>query len=268
MRKTKFLANLLSGSACVGALPALALGGMFWLAEPMPAHAVESETDTGASSEGQCGDGEGDYSSLVKRFEGSDNPAAINPTSTATGSYQFLFGTLKELGYISAGSTPGAGEGDWAGSVWTGKDGVYSRAEFMANEAAQANALSEFTEKNLTAIAGTYEVGQVVNGIPMTDGGAAIASHMLGAGGFKQWAASGFAAEGLDAGIAAAHGWTQAEYRDHLMKRVAAGGCYDPADITGGSGSIGEMPLIGLMPWETGYPIAAIFPGAFATLRN
>lgn len=54
-----------------------------------------------ASSGGQC---ESDnYGEAVLGFEGGGNQYATNPNSTATGSYQFLFGTLVELGYIEAG---------------------------------------------------------------------------------------------------------------------------------------------------------------------
>lgn len=56
-----------------------------------------------ASSGGQC---ESDnYGEAVLGFEGGGNQYATNPNSTATGSYQFLFGTLVELGYIEAGQS-------------------------------------------------------------------------------------------------------------------------------------------------------------------
>lgn len=139
-----------------------------------------------ASSGGQC---ESDnYGEAVLGFEGGGNQYATNPNSTATGSYQFLFGTLVELGYIEAGqSRPPSGAGDWAGIVWTGQDGVYSRDQFMASTEAQDAALERFTSQNLSAISGSYEAGQVVDGVPMSDGGAALAAHMLGAGGFNAW---------------------------------------------------------------------------------
>lgn len=217
---------------------------------------------------GQCESS--NYGEAVLGFEGGGDPYATNPTSTATGSYQFLFGTLVDLGYIEPGqSTPPKGSGDWSGIVWTGQDGVYSRDQFMSSSSAQDNALDRFTSQNLSSISDRYTAGEVINGVPMSDGGAALAAHMLGAGGFQQWAASGFSASGLDADIAAAHGWTQEEYLDHLMGRVAAGGCYDPSMIdSSGSGELQQdLPEIFLMPWEPAYTIPPLLPGTVAAAR-
>ncbi|MBW3243551.1 hypothetical protein KUV57_12835 [Epibacterium sp. DP7N7-1] len=221
-----------------------------------------------AGGSGECEDS--NYSEAVLGYEGGGDPYATNPSSTATGSYQFLFGTLVDLGYISPGqSTPPAGAGNWSGIVWTGKDGVYSRDQFMSSSSAQDNALAEFTNKNLASVSGSYTAGQVVNGVPLSNGGVALATHMLGAGGFQKWAASGFSASGLDADIAAAHGWTQEEYLNHLMGRVAAGGCYDPSMIdSSGSGELTQdLPEIFLMPWEPAYKVPPILPGTITSAR-
>ena len=223
--------------------------------------ATSASADDSANAGGQCS-GDANYSDAVLNYEGGGDPYATNPGSTATGSYQFLYGTLVDLGYINPGqSTPPPGEGNWDGIVWSGKDGVYSREQFMASSSAQDNALAEFTANNLNTVSNYYEPGQVVNGVPLSEGGVALATHMLGAGGFQQWADSGFSASGLDADIAAAHGWTQEEYLDHLMGRVAAGGCYDPSMIDS-SELLQDLPEIFLMPWAPEYQIPVIYPGS------
>ena len=229
-----------------------------------PAQASE---EAASSENGQCGESS-NYGDAVLGFEGGGNPHATNPSSTATGSYQFLFGTLVDLGYIAPGQAkPPNGEGSWEGIVWTGKGGVYSRDQFMSSSEAQDQALSDFTNKNLAYVKQFYGEDQVVNGIPLSDGGVGLASHMLGMGGFQKWAESGFSPEGLDPDIAAAHGWSPEEYQDHLMKRVAAGGCYDPANIdSSGSGElVQDIPEIFLMPWEPSYKVPALLPGTLGS---
>jgi hypothetical protein len=226
----------------------------------------------GASEAGEsasnCDAEGGSYSDVITRFESGGRLDATNDDSTATGKYQFLYGTLAELGYIekSASNQPPPGAGEWSNVVWTGQDGIHSRADFMASEAAQNAALDRFTQNNLTAISGTFTEGQIINGIPMTSGGAAAAAHMLGSGGFNKWAASGFSAAGLDAGIAAAHGMTPEEYNNHLMKRVAAGGCFDPGDIKSSGGAMEDIPAIFLMPFGEGVARPRVGPGQLQSL--
>ena len=236
-----------------------ALATSILLSSAPASFAVEAASgDAGACSGGD------NYAAGVLKYEGGGDPGATNPGSTATGSYQFLYGTLVNLGYIESGQrTPPPGAGDWDGIVWTGKDGVYSRSQFMSSSSAQDNALAAFTNQNLSAISKSYTSGQVVNGVPMTDGGAALAAHMLGAGGFNKWAASGFSPSGLDADIAAAHGWTQEQYQEHLMKRIATGGCYDPSLIETPGELVQDLPEIFLMPWEASYSVPPILPGTF-----
>ena len=232
---------------------------------PAPLRAAEGAAATGETGASACPEGS-DYNSLVKSAEGGAQAYfATNPTSTATGAYQFLHGTLEELGYIvPGGSKPSAGAGDWSNVTWTGKGGVNSRAEFMASQSAQDQAMNEFTQNNLAQL--NYTEGQMVNGIPMTSGGAAFASHMLGAGGFNAWAASGFSASGLDASIAAAHGWTPEQYNDHLMGRVAKGGCFDPADVSASEGSETDLPPVYLMEWKPLYRVPTVRPGLIAVV--
>lgn len=186
--------------------------------------------------------GSGNYADLVMGGEGGGNWSATNPGSTATGGYQFTYGTLVDLGFIKPGQkTPGPGAGSWSGIEWTGKGGVYSRSDFMANRGAQDLALNDFTQRNWNLISSNTPVGTTVNGVTMTQGGALYAAHMLGPGGYNQWASCNFQASCLDAKIASAHGWTQEEYKNHLMKRIAEGGGYDTSLIASSGGGAGGM---------------------------
>lgn len=191
------------------------------------------------------------YADMVAGGEGgAAGQYATNPGSTATGTYQFTFGTLQDLGFISSDSPAPTsfGESDWNNVIWTGKSGVTSRKGFMDSESAQKTALNDLTARNLKATAGSWSPGQSVDGVELTDGGVAYASHMLGAGGFNKWAASGFSPSGLDAKIAAAHGWTPEEYQAHLVKRLAEGSCTDPGEI--GNGENEDLPPVYLMDWK------------------
>lgn len=243
----------------------LAAAPMALLTGPAPAFAAEP----GALD---C-DGSQSYSDLVAKYEGGGKGAsATNPDSTASGSYQFTFDTLKELGFIKSGSLPSFGEGNWDGVEWTGKGGVHSRQDFFNSDTAQDLALSELTEKNLKAVEGLWE-GKTVNGVPLTAGGVAFATHQLGAGGFRAWAESGFTSAGLNATHAKGHHKNMSEaaaleaYQNHFVNRLAKGGCMDPGMISSGQNDVGPMAEVGLMPWdEHKAAVKPIFPGQMQSL--
>lgn len=202
--------------------------------------------------------GTGNYADLVYKGEGGGNPAATTPLGSASGKYQFTYATLKDLGYITSGPVkvpPGAGE--WSGVVWSGKDGVNSRSDFLNNVAAQDAALETFTQNNWNSISSITPLGTSINGVEMTQGGALYAAHMLGEGGYKAWASCGFQAECLMSSQASANNMTKEQLQAHLMKRVAEGGGYDPSVIassdTGGTGGTSapiEFMKLKLMPWS------------------
>lgn len=201
--------------------------------------------------------GTGNYADLVYKGEGGGNPAATTTLGSASGKYQFTYATLKDLGYITSGpATVPAGAGEWSGVVWSGKDGVNSRTDFLRDEAAQDAALDTFTQKNWNHISQYTPLGTEVNGVQMTQGGALYAAHMLGPGGYEQWASCNFQAHCLNSDQAAANKMTKEQLQAHMMKRVAEGGGYDPSVIaSSGSGGGGGMtpPIeqlqLRLMPW-------------------
>lgn len=221
--------------------------------------------------------GESDFGAYIRQIEGgAQGYSAVNPTSSATGAYQFLAPTLQSLGMIShlpSNRSSLFGNSSWEGVVWSDKAramGINSRADFKANQAAQDQLFAEFTQRNLQTVSSSWTPGQVVNGVQLTPGGVAAATHMLGTGGFQQWAASGFSASGLSASIARAHNWTPEQYNQHLMRRVAQGGCMDPSSISisegGGNHTIAELPEIFLMPFNARQGPAVLMPGQLVSL--
>lgn len=208
-----------------------------------------------------------DFGALVRKYEGGSlGYGATTTAGTATGAYQFTFDTLVGLGYIEAGQKlPAFGSDPWSGVRWTGKDGVFSRSQFLATPSAQDKAFQAFSARNWSSISSLVPVGQTINGVPMTEGGALFAAHMMGAGGFNKWASCNFQSHCLDPKQASANGMSLEQYQAHLMKRVAMGGGTDPGNIQIAEGMDGEVGRITyrmtLMPWVGG-PAAQFPPGA------
>ncbi|MCE6959638.1 hypothetical protein LAZ40_11475 [Cereibacter sphaeroides] len=255
-------------------LPALLVAASVQLAAATDTPGQPPTSGEPGTAAGECASSTAsgkDYAAYVMGIEGGALAyQAVNPNSnaTATGAYQFIFGTLQDLGYIEPGqSNPGGGPGEWTGVVWTKKAndmGVYSRTDFLNNPAAQDAAFQQFTSENLAAISGKWE-GKSVNGTPLTAGGAAAATHMMGAGAFSKWAASGFTAAGLDPGQAAANGMSLEQYQNHLAGRVAGGGCFDPGDTTPAEQPVDDLPEIFLMPWDSQTKPPVVKPGQISS---
>jgi hypothetical protein len=214
----------------------------------MPLQAIASCASSGGTGTGT------EYADMVLGGEGGGNWQATNilQESTATGAFQFTYGTLQDLGYISPDSRPVGtdmyGPGEWEGVTWTGLDGVTSRMDFLNNEAAQVSALSRFTANNLDIIGADYSSS--ANGVPLTPGGVGYASHFLGAGGFNQWASCGYQPECLPAAALAANSsYTPETMNEMLMGRMAEGAGVDPSCIDPGSYE-GFIPPVVLMPWQ------------------
>lgn len=213
------------------------------------------------------------YSEMV--FAGEADHRGYGSTTdlgTATGAYQFTFETLQDLGYVEKGQQrPAFGKDPWEGVKWTGKGGVNSRTEFLADGAAQDQALGDFTEKNWASIQSKTPLDTTVNGVPMTQPGALYAAHLLGTGGFAQWASCDFQAHCLSSGQASANGMTKDELQAHLMGRVAKGAGVDPSTITGGGSGGGsgmgggvssfETVAMKLMPWDSAAARVTMLPG-------
>jgi len=102
------------------------------------------------------------------------------------GKYQMGEAALKDAGYYKGDITR---RNDWIGE-WTGKDGIWSKEDFLRNPRAQENAIREFHRKMwryITALGLDRYVGKVVRGIVITESGLLGGAHLLGAGNLKRF---------------------------------------------------------------------------------
>ena len=96
------------------------------------------------------------------------------------GKYQFGELALIDVGYYTA---DGTADNDWQQAHWTGKGGVHSKADFLADHAAQENAIRAYMQLQWSYLgdARKYE-GQVIHGIAITVSGLLAGAHLVGAG--------------------------------------------------------------------------------------
>jgi hypothetical protein len=108
------------------------------------------------------------------------------------GKYQMGETALIDAGYYKPDGTKGKYQ-DWIGT-WTGKDGVYSREDFLNNTTAQENAIRDYMTKQWQYIErfGLEKyVGQKIGGIEITESGLLAAAHLKGIGSLKRFLTSG-----------------------------------------------------------------------------
>lgn len=113
-----------------------------------------------------------DYLRSLAQRESSMNQYAVNKYGYS-GLYQMGSGALQDAGYKTASG------------AWTGKDGINSQADFLANAQAQTNAVTAYHTKAWQTIQyyglDKY-VGQTVNGVEVTASGLLAGYHLLGIG--------------------------------------------------------------------------------------
>jgi murein DD-endopeptidase MepM/ murein hydrolase activator NlpD len=122
-------------------------------------------------------------------------------TGKAAGAYQFMPQTLADLGYTYSIND----EWDWESVRFSSKSatmGVNTLDDFLNTEAGrrlQDQAFDDFTAKNWRTLNSTTksQVGEVVNGVVVTEGGLLSAAHFLGAGGLNRFVASGYTGASL-----------------------------------------------------------------------
>lgn len=119
--------------------------------------------------------------------ESSGDYGAVN-TFGYLGKYQFGELALIDVGYYRA---DGTAQNDWKAAYWTGKDGVASKADFLADPAAQEGAIRAYMKLQWSYLgeARAY-AGQKVHGIKVTESGLLAAAHLLGAGAVRSFLAS------------------------------------------------------------------------------
>ncbi len=111
--------------------------------------------------------------------ESGGNYAAVNSLGYL-GKYQFGELALIDVKYYSA---DGTSQNDWKPGSWTGKDGVHSKADFLANHEAQESAIRAYMDLQWSYLGDAQDyVGQTVHGVTITVSGLLAAAHLLGAG--------------------------------------------------------------------------------------
>lgn len=133
----------------------------------------------------------GNYSgflnALGQRESGGDY-GAVNQFGYL-GKYQFGELALRDIGYYTY---DGTSTNDWKAGFWTGKNGVDSRAEFLANPSAQESAIREYMglQWEYMKSVWAYE-GQTLDGVRITESGMLAGAHLVGAGNLNNYLLSG-----------------------------------------------------------------------------
>ena len=174
---------------------------------------------------------------LGERESGGDY--GIVNTLGYLGKYQFGEPALIDVGYYAA---DGTGANDWKPAFFTGKEGVESKADFLADGAAQEHAIRAYMKLQWAYLGETQRyAGQVIGGIAITESGLLAGAHLLGAGAVAAFLDAGAVAPPKDAyGTAITEYMTLfADYdtpfvADHSGREAIAGGPKD--DILRGFG--------------------------------
>ena len=124
----------------------------------------------------------GDYKDFLKAlgYRESGGKYNIENSYGYLGKYQMGEMALQDAGYYKGDSTPR--KNDWIGE-WTGKDGVWSKEDFLNNPQAQENAIREFHRKvwkYIKALDLDRYVGRTVGGIYITESGLLGGAHLVG----------------------------------------------------------------------------------------
>lgn len=127
-----------------------------------------------------------DYLAALSAKESSNNPSSVNQYGFL-GRYQMGESALIDAGYYQKDMTPDSN--DWQG-VWTGKNGIDSKADFLANAGGQTQAISDYNSKQwrtIQTLGLDNYLGQTVGGILMTESGLLAGAHLVGVGGLKKY---------------------------------------------------------------------------------
>ncbi len=155
------------------------------------------------------------------------------------GKYQFGELALIDVGYYTA---DGTAANDFRKEYWTGKNAIDSKADFLADGAAQEQAIRAYMKLQWLYLGDTQRfAGQTIGGLKVTESGLLAGAHLLGAGTVTAFLETGAVAPPADAyGTAITEYMTLfAGYRtpftaDHSGAEAVAGGPKD--DILRGFG--------------------------------
>ncbi|MCK0508644.1 DUF3262 family protein [Aromatoleum anaerobium] len=170
-----------------------------------------------------------DFLKALAQRESSLNPAAINPHGYA-GLFQFGEAALEDVGLYAGGGTS---KNDWTGN-WTGKFGVTSLDDFLANPDAQMQTVAAYHAQVWDTLRRVYSadnyVGSTVNGIMITQSGLVAAAHLVGAGKVGDWLSSGGATTPKDG-----NGTTMTSYLSAFAGYSVGGSAPSWADVLAGN---------------------------------
>ena len=122
------------------------------------------------------------YLAQIGKSESGGNYAAVNSLGYV-GKYQFGYQALIDGGYVKSSVTSLA-QLDNPNS-WTGKDGITDKSAWLDNSNVQETAMLGYTQRNYTAM---VKNGAITADMPSEEvGGMLATSHLLGAGGAKNW---------------------------------------------------------------------------------
>ncbi len=132
-----------------------------------------------------------DFLKALSQRESSLNADAINDLG-CVGLFQFGEAALQDVGVYAGDGTPRTN--DWDGT-FTGKYGVRSLADFLADPDAQVQAVTTYHQAVWNTLSGRYNassyIGNTIDGIAITQSGLVAAAHLVGAGTVGKWLASG-----------------------------------------------------------------------------
>ena len=113
------------------------------------------------------------------------------------GKYQFGELALIDVGYYTA---DGTGANDWKPGYWTGKNGIDSKADFLADGAVQEQAIRAYMKLQWVYLGETQRfAGQKIGGLKVTESGLLAGAHILGAGTVTAFHEAGAVAAPADA---------------------------------------------------------------------
>ena len=122
------------------------------------------------------------YLAQIGKSESGGDYTAVNSLGYV-GKYQFGYQSLIDGGYVKSSVTSLA-QLDNPNS-WTGKDGITDKSAWLSNGSVQESAMIEYTQRNYTAM---VKNGAITADMPPEEvGGMLATSHLLGAGGAKNW---------------------------------------------------------------------------------
>ena len=164
----------------------------------------------------------------IGKRESNNSYDAVN-TIGFSGKYQFGDGALEDLGYLKPGTSAkySVAKALLISENWTGKDGITSRDAWLANKTVQEKAMIAYTNRNLKTL---KRIGGLSDSDDkLTIAGMLAGSHLLGAGGMKNWRRG--------AGGADAYGTTGDEYYalgKAALQRVSGSGSASASTPTTG----------------------------------